>query len=175
MRRKLGMLLAGSALMATPAAAQNAASLLQAADKAIGASAVNSVVYAGTGWMGAVGQSFATAGKYRVTGEFNNDNLLERVITWISEPVLGDMMVEIRYSDYRDVGGGAKFPFRSHAHQGDNPLVPGGHNWMEVRVTDAKVNVPDAAVAGPPPARGAAPPPRRGPAPKVGGSDQARG
>src|SRR5258707_14434040 len=62
MRRKLGMLLAGSALMATPAAAQNAASLLQAADKAIGASAVNSVVYAGTGWMGAVGQSFATEG-----------------------------------------------------------------------------------------------------------------
>src|SRR5258707_8515923 len=91
---------------------------------------------------------FTTMGKYRVTGEFNNDNLLERVITWIPDPVLGDMMVEIRYSDYRDVGGGAKFPFRSHAHQGDNPLVPGGHNWMEVRVTDAKVNVPDAAVAG---------------------------
>src|SRR5260370_16615845 len=63
MRRKLGMLLAGSALMATPAAAQNAASLLQAADKAISASAVNSVVYAGTGWMGAVGQSFATEGE----------------------------------------------------------------------------------------------------------------
>src|SRR5258708_19342083 len=62
MRRKLGMLLAGSALMATPAAAQNAASLLQAADKAIGAGAVNSVVYTGTGWMGAVGQSFATEG-----------------------------------------------------------------------------------------------------------------
>src|SRR5262249_4877644 len=54
MRIKLGMLLAGSALMATPAGAQNAAGLLQAADKAIGASAVNSVVYAGTGWMGAV-------------------------------------------------------------------------------------------------------------------------
>src|SRR5260370_5679467 len=62
MKHKLGMLLAGSALMATPAAAQNAASLLQAADNAIGASAVNSVVYAGTGWMGAVGQSFATEG-----------------------------------------------------------------------------------------------------------------
>jgi len=63
MKHKLGMLLAGSALMASPAAAENAASLLQAADKAIGASAVNSVVYAGTGWLGAVGQSFATAGE----------------------------------------------------------------------------------------------------------------
>src|SRR5258707_8547148 len=36
---------------------------LPISDKAIGASAVNSVVYAGTGWMGAVGQSFATAGE----------------------------------------------------------------------------------------------------------------
>jgi hypothetical protein len=62
MKHKLGMLLLGSAVMAGPAAAQNAASLLQAADKAIGAGAVNSVVYSGTGWMGAVGQSFATEG-----------------------------------------------------------------------------------------------------------------
>jgi glyoxylase-like metal-dependent hydrolase (beta-lactamase superfamily II) len=283
MRHKLGILLAGSALMATPAAAENAASLLQAADKAIGASAVKSVVYSGTGWMGAVGQSYATQGagsdwprtdfksytasidyagksskedhvrvqgnnvargggfvplqgevhttnfvsgnyawnlnaqgqpnaqpgaaetrqlmiwaspagfikaaqqaenatvedryyvrqdrtlkvvgfttmgKYRLTGEFNKDNLLERVITWIPDPVLGDMMVEIRYSDYRDVGGGAKFPFHIHAHQGDNPLVPGGHNWMDVRVTDAKVNV-DAAVAVPDSVRNASAPQQR--------------
>src|SRR5262249_30215201 len=63
MRHKLGILLVGSALMVTPAAAQNAASLLQAADKASGASAVNAVVYACTGWMGAAGQSFATDGE----------------------------------------------------------------------------------------------------------------
>ena len=63
MRHKLRILLVGSALVITPAAAQNAASLLQAADKAMGASAVSSVVYAGTGWMGAVGQSFATEGE----------------------------------------------------------------------------------------------------------------
>ncbi|HMA70374.1 MAG TPA: MBL fold metallo-hydrolase [Xanthobacteraceae bacterium] len=291
MRHKLGILLAGSALMAGPATAQNATSLLQAADKAIGASAVNSVVYTGTGWMGAVGQSFATEGtgsdwprtdfksytatidyasksfkedhvrvqgnnpprgggfvplqgevhttnfasgnyawnlnpqgqpnpqqaaaeyrqllisltphgfikaaqqagnatvedryyirqdrtlkvvgfttmgKYRVTGEFNKDNLLERVITSVPDPVLGDMMVEIRYSDYRDVGNGAKFPFRSHAHQGDNPLVPGGHNWMEVRVTDAKVNVPDAALTVPDNARNAPAPQQRVAAQKLG-------
>src|SRR5450631_3712544 len=45
MRNKLGMLLATSALFVGPAAAQDAASLLQAADRAIGASAVNSIVY----------------------------------------------------------------------------------------------------------------------------------
>ena len=32
----------------------------------------------------------------RVTGEFNNDNMLERVITWIPDPVMGDKMVEFR-------------------------------------------------------------------------------
>jgi hypothetical protein len=26
----------------------------------------------------------------RLTGEFNNDNMLERVITWVPDPVLGD-------------------------------------------------------------------------------------
>ena len=34
---------------------------------------------------------------------------------------MGDMMVEIRYTDYRDVGNGAKFPYRIHGHQGDHP------------------------------------------------------
>jgi hypothetical protein len=42
----------------TPAAAQDAKSLLQAADKAIGASAVSSVTYAGSGTMRYPGQSF---------------------------------------------------------------------------------------------------------------------
>jgi glyoxylase-like metal-dependent hydrolase (beta-lactamase superfamily II) len=85
----------------------------------------------------------------RVTGEFNNDNMLERVITWVPDPVLGDKMVEYRWSDYRDVGGGVKFPFHVHAHMGDHPLIPGGHNYLDLRVSDFKVNVPDAAQAVP--------------------------
>src|SRR5262249_30325771 len=291
MRTNLAILLGLSAVMIVPAAAQDAKSLLQAADKAMGASAVNSVQYSGTGWMGAVGQSFATIGngsdwprtdfksytatidyagksakeehvrvqgnnpargggfvplqgegrttnfvrgkfawdinaqgppnpqhaaaqgrqllisasphgfikaglqaadakvedryyvrqdrtlkvvgfttmgKYRLTGEFNKDNLLERVITWIPDPLLGDMMVEIRYSDYRDVGGGAKLPHRIHAHQGDSPLGPGGHNWMEVRVSEAKVNVAHAAVTVPDSVRNAPAPQVRATAQKIG-------
>src|SRR5262249_19468616 len=85
----------------------------------------------------------------RLTGEFNNDNMLERVITWIPDPVLGDKMVEYRWSEYKDVGGGVKLPFHLHAHMGDHPLIPGGHNWMDLRATDIKVNVPDAAQAVP--------------------------
>src|SRR5207249_1076690 len=85
----------------------------------------------------------------RLTGEFNNDNMLERVITWVPDPVLGDKMVEIRYSDYKDVGGGVKMPFRVHAHMGDHPLIPGGHNWLDLRISDIKVNVANAAQAVP--------------------------
>ena len=291
MRTKTGLLFAILSTMIGSAAAQDAKSVLQAADKAMGASAENSVQYSGTGWMGAVGQSFATEGtgsdwprtdfksytaiidypsksskeehvrvqgnnvargggfvplqgevhtanfvsdsyawnsnpqgqpnpqpgaagvrqlliwasphgfikaaqqagnamvedryyvrqdrtlkvvgfttmgKYRLTGEFNKDNLLERVVTWIPDPVLGDMMVEIRYSDYRDVGSGAKFPYRIHAHQGDNSLVPGGHNWMDVRITDAKVNVPNAGVTVPDSVRNAPAPQARVTAQKLG-------
>ena len=89
---------------------------------------------------------FTTMGKYRLTGEFNDQNLLERVVTWIPDPVMGDMQVEIRYSDYRDVGGGAKFPFHIHAHKGDHPLLPGGkgRNWFDIQITNAKVNIPNA-------------------------------
>jgi glyoxylase-like metal-dependent hydrolase (beta-lactamase superfamily II) len=83
----------------------------------------------------------------RVTGEFNGDNMLERVITWVPDPVMGDKMVEYRYSDYRDVGNGVKYPFHVHAHMGDHPLIPGGHNWLDVRTNDVKVNVADAAQA----------------------------
>jgi len=287
MKIQLGTLFITSAVLIGPAAAQDAASLLQAADKAMGASAVKSVVYAGTGRMGYVGQQYATGdlprtdlksytmaidygnksskeewvrvqgnniprggglgfpvqgeqrqgnfvsgnfawnlnpqgqpnptpnnaeigqfmmqisphgfikaaleakdatlteryygrqdktakvvgfttmGKYRVTGEFNNDNLLDRVVTWIPNPVMGDMMVEIRYTDYRDVGGGAKFPFHIHGHQGDHPLIPGGHNWIDVQVSDAKVNA-DAAVAVPDNVRNAPAPQVRVAATKLG-------
>jgi glyoxylase-like metal-dependent hydrolase (beta-lactamase superfamily II) len=85
----------------------------------------------------------------RITGEFNNDNLLERVVTWVPDPVLGDKMVEIRWSDYKDVGGGVKMPHRVHAHIGDHPLIPGGHNFLDLRVSEIKVNVANAAQAVP--------------------------
>jgi glyoxylase-like metal-dependent hydrolase (beta-lactamase superfamily II) len=69
--------------------------------------------------------------------------------------------VEYRYSDYRDVGSGMKAPFHVHAHMGDHPLIPGGHNWMDLRTTDIKVNVPDAAQAVPDSVRNAPAPQQR--------------
>jgi hypothetical protein len=51
MKIRLGTWLVTSAALIAPAAAQDAASLLQAADKAMGASAVQSVTYSGAGTM----------------------------------------------------------------------------------------------------------------------------
>jgi len=93
---------------------------------------------------------FTTMGKYRVTGEFNDQNVLERVLTWIPDPVLGDMQYEIRYLDYKDYGG-MKYPSHIHAHQGDNPVHPGrtGFNVFDLRLTDLKTNVSGAALTVP--------------------------
>src|SRR5262245_17382439 len=76
----------------------------------------------------------------RVTGEFNNENMLERVVTWFADPVLGDKMVELRWSDYKDVGNSVKMAHRVHAHHCDHPLIPGGPNWMDVRFSEIKLN-----------------------------------
>ena len=40
-------------------------------------------------------------------------------------------------------------PFHVHAHMGDHPLIPGGHNWLDLRTNDVKINVADAAQAVP--------------------------
>jgi glyoxylase-like metal-dependent hydrolase (beta-lactamase superfamily II) len=275
MSKRLGMLLMISAAAIMPAAAQDAKSFLQTADKAIGASGVKSVAYAGTGTIRYVGQSFDpngdwprapltsytntidygsksskeeyavdltkkeqrggglavpraanfvsggyawalnaqgqanpqpgeaelreflitispygfikaalasndatleeryfnrldktikvvgfSVGKYWISGEFDDNNLLDRVVTTFPTPVQGDTAIEFRYTDWKDVGGGAKFPFHIHAHQGDHPLEPNGRNWFDVRVTDAKVNA-DAAITVPDNVRSAAATPVR--------------
>jgi glyoxylase-like metal-dependent hydrolase (beta-lactamase superfamily II) len=87
---------------------------------------------------------FTTMAKYRATGEFNAQNLLERVVTWIPNPVMGDMQVEIRYTEYKDVGNGVKFPFHIHMHQGDHPFL-GGRNLMDLAISTASVNIANAA------------------------------
>jgi len=91
---------------------------------------------------------FTTMGKYRATGEFNDQNMLERVVTWIPSPMMGDLEVEIRYSDWRDVGNGIKAPYHIHMHQGDHPLVR-GMNLMDVQASDVKVNIQNASLTVP--------------------------
>jgi glyoxylase-like metal-dependent hydrolase (beta-lactamase superfamily II) len=66
--------------------------------------------------------SFTIGGKYRYTGRINAENHVERVLTSIDNPVLGDTLVETRYSDYRDFQG-VTFPGRIVRTQGGHPVL----------------------------------------------------
>ncbi|HEY7185424.1 MAG TPA: MBL fold metallo-hydrolase [Vicinamibacterales bacterium] len=46
---------------------------------------------------------------YKVVGYINANNMVEKVDTWIENPVFGDMLVENEYTHYRDANG-VKFP-----------------------------------------------------------------
>jgi glyoxylase-like metal-dependent hydrolase (beta-lactamase superfamily II) len=91
--------------------------------------------------------TFTALGKYRVNGTITSDNLVERVQTWIPNPVFGDMVYEHRYTEYKDYNG-VKFPSLLHTHQGDPRLNP-GHNSQEIRVTRVEVNPTGIATAVP--------------------------
>jgi glyoxylase-like metal-dependent hydrolase (beta-lactamase superfamily II) len=268
MKNRLEIVLATSIMMAAPAAAQDAASFLEAADSAIGASSVNSIQYSGDGWIGAVGQNFVdgedwprhvlqsyeriidypsqssreeyvrvqgdfparggggtpiagerrtlqlasggyawtlngdgepvaqspanaelaqfmitvsphgiikaalaaddvtlvdryiptqdrtlkviaftAAGGNPVSIEFNDEHMMERFMTQIANPVMGDMQMEVRYEEWMDIGDGIMLPFHFHGHRGDHLLTARtGMNWFNLNISEATANVPDAAL-----------------------------
>jgi len=101
--------------------------------------------------------SFTALGKYRINGTINDQNLVENVQTRIPSPVMGDMLYDLRYADYRDFGG-VKFPALIHIHQGD-PRLNAGHNSSEIKVTNVQANVTVPAVTVPDAVRQAKVPP----------------
>jgi glyoxylase-like metal-dependent hydrolase (beta-lactamase superfamily II) len=101
--------------------------------------------------------SFTAMDKFRVNGTINEDNRVERVQTWIANPVLGDTIYDHRFTEYRDFDG-VMFPTVLHTHQGD-PRVNEGHNLMEIRVTNVQPNVDAPALSVPDNVREATVPP----------------
>jgi glyoxylase-like metal-dependent hydrolase (beta-lactamase superfamily II) len=88
--------------------------------------------------------SFTALGKYRINGTINDQNLVERVQTWIPNPVRGDLNQEGEYTQWRDVDG-VKFPGNFHHHtdwddETQPPNYNGGHNSLTFTVKDIKVN-----------------------------------
>jgi glyoxylase-like metal-dependent hydrolase (beta-lactamase superfamily II) len=93
--------------------------------------------------------AFTAAGR-TFTGSLNEQNLLDRVETRLPNPILGDMPVEVTFSDYRDVAG-LKFPMHIVQRQG-------GHPTLDLVVNNVQPNSAAARqVAAPPPRTGAAP------------------
>ncbi len=78
--------------------------------------------------------TFTAPSKHRIVGTISASNLVEKVETWLDNPVLGDMHVETTFSNYHDFGA-FKFPAKIVQKQG-------GHPVLDVAVTDAKADIP---------------------------------
>jgi glyoxylase-like metal-dependent hydrolase (beta-lactamase superfamily II) len=86
--------------------------------------------------------SFAVPGKFRVKATVDGQNLVERIDAVAPHAVLGDIPVEIRYSDYKDFGG-VKFPTKIKQ-------TIGGYPALELTVSDVQPNAPlDTSVPDP--------------------------
>ena len=78
--------------------------------------------------------TFTGQNKAQVNGYINDQNMVERVETWIDNNVLGDMPFEALYTEYKDFGG-VKFPRRIVQRQGGSPI-------LDLVVLDVKPNAP---------------------------------
>ena len=47
---------------------------------------------------------------YKLVGYINAQNMVEKVQTWLENPIFGDMLVEAEYTQYREGSNGLKFP-----------------------------------------------------------------
>jgi len=78
--------------------------------------------------------SFTVPGQFKVKAFVNDRNQVEKVESWNTNPVLGDLQTETTYADYKDFGG-AQFPTRITQKQGGFPT-------LDLTVTDVKPNAP---------------------------------
>jgi len=78
--------------------------------------------------------TFTGQNKAQVNGYINDQNMVEKVETWIDNNVLGDMLFEALYAEYKDFGG-VKFPTRITQRQGGFPI-------LDLAVIDVKPNAP---------------------------------
>ncbi|MDD2723312.1 MAG: MBL fold metallo-hydrolase [Methylovulum sp.] len=76
--------------------------------------------------------AFTIGDKYRYIGRINAKNQVERVQTWIDNPILGDTLMETKFSDYQDFGG-VQFPAHIERSQGGYPV-------LDLNVADVKLN-----------------------------------
>ena len=103
---------------------------------------------------------------YRVVGYINGQNLVERVQTWVENPIFGDMLVEAEYTHYRD-NNGLKFPSQIVQKRGGWP-------FFDAYILGAHANPANLQQLVTPPAAGGRAGGAGGGAP-AGGGQQAQG
>jgi glyoxylase-like metal-dependent hydrolase (beta-lactamase superfamily II) len=91
--------------------------------------------------------SITVNGRFRVDATINKENLLQRIHTWVPDPVLGDMNYEHEFTNasYVDLGNGIRFPTEWHSHHGwdDNygaQAESAGHNAFGGTMKDIRPN-----------------------------------
>jgi glyoxylase-like metal-dependent hydrolase (beta-lactamase superfamily II) len=95
---------------------------------------------------------------YRVAGYISPQNMVDRVETWVEHPILGDLHIEMTYTNYQDFGG-LKVPTRISQKQV-------GMETFVAAISAARPNPPDLAQfmnAPPAPGRGGGPAAAGGP------------
>jgi glyoxylase-like metal-dependent hydrolase (beta-lactamase superfamily II) len=78
--------------------------------------------------------SFAVPGQLKVKALVNERNLVEKVESWVTNPVVGDMLTETIYTDYKDFGG-VQFPTKITQKSGGFPS-------LDLTVSEVKPNAP---------------------------------
>ena len=86
---------------------------------------------------------------YRLNGYINDQNMVERVETWVDHPVLGDLQVETSYTNYQDFAG-VKVPTRIVQKRS-------GVQTFDATITSATANPADIAQRLQPPSPQGAP------------------
>jgi glyoxylase-like metal-dependent hydrolase (beta-lactamase superfamily II) len=76
--------------------------------------------------------SVAMPGRFKADALVNEQNLIDKVAGTVANAVLGDILIEVTYADYKDFGG-VKFPTRIRQ-------TAGGHPSLELTVTDVQPN-----------------------------------
>jgi len=66
--------------------------------------------------------SFTVGGKYKFEGTINGQGQVEKVRTWIDQPIVGDMRIETTYTGYKDFGG-VLYPSRMVQTQDGYPAL----------------------------------------------------
>jgi glyoxylase-like metal-dependent hydrolase (beta-lactamase superfamily II) len=97
--------------------------------------------------------------QYRLVGYISPQNLVDRVETWVENPIFGDMHVEVEYTHYRD-NNGLKFPAEIVQKRGGWPTfrayILGAHANPPNLQALMQPPAPPAGRAGGPPAAGRA-------------------
>ena len=95
--------------------------------------------------------SITVMGKYRVDATINKEYMLQRIHTWVPDPVLGDTNYEHEFTNesFVDAGGGVKFPTVWHHHEGwdDNyqaQSINAGHNAFGGTFKDVRASSDNA-------------------------------